>query len=142
MDTRRDLTISEAARIAGTTPETVRYYERFGVLPPARRSANNYRSYGEADVRRLVFLRKGRDLGFSLDDLRKLLAVSDDPNRDCADVDRLTAAHLEAVENKIADLQRLAVELRHLGHQCRGGRISDCRIIEALSPAAGDGRGR
>ena len=91
-------------------------------------------------MRRLVFLRKGRDLGFSLDDLRKLLAVSDDPNRDCADVDRLTAAHLEAVENKIADLQRLAVELRHLGHQCRGGRISDCRIIEALSPAAEDGR--
>jgi len=133
---QQDLTVSEAAKTAGTTPETVRYYERLGVLPPARRSANNYRSYGESDVRRLIFLRKGRDLGFSLDDLRQLLAVSDEPNRDCADVDRLTEAHLEAVENKIADLERLAIELRHLSHQCRGGRISECRIIEALSPDA------
>jgi Cu(I)-responsive transcriptional regulator len=131
-----ELTIREAARAAGTTPETVRYYERLGVLPPARRAANNYRRYARSDVRRLVFLRKGRELGFSLDDLQTLLAVSDDPNRDCAEVDRLTAAHLEAVERKIADLQRLADELRHLSRQCRGGRIRECRIIEALSPSA------
>lgn len=132
---RDELTIGEAARAAGTRPETVRYYERLGILPPPRRTAGNYRLYGDAEVRRLVFLRKGRDLGFSLDDLKTLLALSADAERDCADVDRITLGHLDAVERKIADLQRLAAELRRLSAQCRGGRVRDCRIIDALSPA-------
>jgi DNA-binding transcriptional MerR regulator len=138
---RDELTIRDAPRAAGTTPETVRYSERLGILPPARRAANNDRRYGPSDVRRPVFLRKGRELGFRLDDRQTLLAVSDESNRDCAEADRLTAAHLEAIEQKIADLQRLADELRRLSPQCRGGRIRECRIIEALSPAAyGQGR--
>lgn len=136
-----DLTIGEAAKAAGTKPETVRYYERLGVLPAPRRTESNYRVYGPADVRRLLFLRKGRALGFSLDDLQTLLALSDEADRDCAEVDRITQDHLEAVEQKLADLQRLADELRRLGDQCRGGRIRDCRIIEALTPGESDSAG-
>ncbi|MEQ8968693.1 MAG: helix-turn-helix domain-containing protein [Azospirillaceae bacterium] len=134
---RDDLTIGEAAKAAGTKPETVRYYERLGLLPPARRTEGNYRLYGPRDVERLRFLRRGRDLGFGLDDLRALLALADDPERDCAEVDRIARAHREAVERKIADLESLAGELRRLEVQCRGGRVAECRIIEALSPTAG-----
>ena len=133
------LGIGELAARAGVTPETIRYYERDGVLPPAARAgAGRYRRYGEADVERLQFLRRARELGFSLDEVRELLALADgDPARDCAEVDRIARAHLAAVRAKLARLATLRAELERIVGACEGGRgVGECRILGALS---GDG---
>ncbi len=128
------LTIGTLGKRTGVNIETIRYYERIGLLPEAARSAGNYRVYGPAHVRRLVFIRKARDLGFPLEVVRALLELSDQPDRPCAVVDHLVEEQLAEVERKLSDLHRLRDELDRLAHQCRGGSISECRIIEALSP--------
>jgi DNA-binding transcriptional MerR regulator len=128
------VSIGELAKAASMKVVTIRYYERIGLLRPPRRTPGNYRVYDREQVLRLRFIRKCRDLGFTLDQVRDLLRLSAHKEQDCTDVDRLAAAHLLSVEYKIADLRRLAAELRRLNDCCRGGgRIADCRIIEALS---------
>ncbi|HYE42646.1 MAG TPA: helix-turn-helix domain-containing protein [Caulobacteraceae bacterium] len=127
-------TIGTLARETGVNVETIRFYEREGIIPAPPRTAGNYRLYGPGHVRRLAFIRRARDLGFPLDVVRALLALADQPDRLCGEVDDLVVEQLHEVERKIADLQRLRDELDRLAHQCRGGRISECRIIEALSP--------
>jgi Cu(I)-responsive transcriptional regulator len=130
-----ELTIGELAKATGTKPVTVRYYEQAGLLPPPPRTSGNYRAYGADHLHRLRFIRRCRDLGFTLDQMRDLLRLSSQEDHACAEVDRLTAEHLTEIEQKMADLARLADELRRIGSQCQGGgRIADCRIIEALSP--------
>ena len=131
---RAALTIGRLGRATDCNIETIRYYERIGLLPPAARSAGGYRLYGRDHERRLVFILKARALGFPLDTVRDLLRLADEPERPCAEVDGLVAARLAEVEQKLADLARLKNELDSLAHQCRGGRIADCRIVEALSP--------
>lgn len=126
--------IGEVARATGTKVETIRYYERIGLLPPPARTSGNYRAYADGHLARLSFIRRGRDLGFSLDDLRELLRLSDDRDQPCADVDRIACAHLAEVERKLADLAALGAELRQLIDQCRHRTIAECRIIEALAP--------
>jgi Cu(I)-responsive transcriptional regulator len=136
-------TIGTLGKLTGVNIETIRYYERIGLLPEPARTSGNYRVYGDRHVRPLVFIRKVRDLGFPIETVRALLALADQPDRPCGEVDDLVVAQLHEVERKIADLQRLRDELDHLAHQCRGGRVSECRIIEALSPqerCAVDGR--
>jgi len=86
------------------------------------------------DLGRLSFIRRGRDLGFSLGAKRELLRLSDDRSRPCADVDQIARAHLAEVERKLADLTRLRAELRQLIDQCGHGTIAECRIIESLAP--------
>lgn len=125
--------IGDLARASGCKVETIRYYERIGLLPEPARRASGYRVYGRADVERLRFVRHGRELGFPLDAIRDLLALSDEPNGDCAAADRLCSAQLATVRQKIAALQRLETELASVLGQCRGGRIADCRVIECLS---------
>lgn len=125
--------IGDLARASGCKAETIRYYERIGLLPPAARRASGYRRYGDADVRRLRFVRQGRALGFPLEAIRELLALADRPNQDCAAADRLCTAQLEEVRDRIRALQRLEAELAHVLEQCRGGRVAECRVIEALS---------
>ena len=116
---------------------TIRYYERIGLLPSPARSQGNYRIYGERHERELRFIRRCRDLGFTIEQIRGLLRLSAQEDRACADVDRITAEHLREIEEKIADLARLAKELRRLSDCCQGeGIIADCRILEALSPDA------
>ena len=132
---RAATTIGRLGRATGCNIETIRYYERIGLLPRQARSVAGYRLYGPDHERRLVFVRKARALGFPLDTIRDLLRLADDPERPCAEVDRLVAARLAEVERKLADLARLKSELESLAHQCRGGRIAECRIVEALSPA-------
>ena len=128
------VSIGELARAASTKVVTMRYYERIGLLPPPPRTPGNYRAYDPEHVFRLRFIRRCRDLGFTLDQIRDLLRLSARKEQDCTDVDRLAAAHRASVEGKIADLRRLAAELRRLNDCCGGGgRIADCRIIEALS---------
>ena len=126
--------IGELGRATGTKVETVRYYERIGLLPKPARTGGNYRSYGPAELDRLSFIRRARALGFPIDQVRALLDLSDQRDQDCATVDGLARAHLHDVEAKIADLKALRRELSALIDSCCGGTVADCRIIEALGP--------
>ncbi len=131
-----DLSIGEVAAQTGCTAEAIRYYEREGVVPcPPRAGTGRYRQYGSADVERLAFLRRARELGFSLDEVRALLAFSHgDPGRSCGDVDRLARAHLAQVDEKIAQLNALRDALAGVIDQCGGGMaVADCRILGALA---------
>lgn len=135
MSERIGLSIGALGKATATKVETIRFYEKIGILPAPPRTSGNYRSYGEDHVRRLGFVRRARDLGFPLEAVRAMLALADQPDRPCGEVDALVLEQLREVERKIGDLQRLREELDRLAHQCRGGhRIADCRIIEALSP--------
>lgn len=124
--------IGELSRATGTNIETIRYYERIGLLPAPDRTAANYRSYGDAHRARLAFVRHSRDLGFTIEEIRSLLDLSDDPTRECSEADRIATAHLEQVEAKIAQLTLLRDELSRIVGRCRGGVAADCRVIEAL----------
>ena len=128
--------IGELALVAQCTVETVRYYEKIGLLPKPPRTRGNYRDYGEAELGRLSFVRRARDLGFSLDQVRALLKLSDDRSHDCAGIDRIAEAHLLEVDRKLADLKALRRELKAVIDSCDGGTIAECRIVEALSPRA------
>lgn len=128
------LTIGVLADLTGTNVETIRYYERLGLLAAPARTAGNYRSYEPSDVGRLSFIRRARDLGFSLDQVRELLDLADQTDRSCESVDALAREHLTAVEHKIADLKGLRRELASLISQCSHGTIAECRILEALAP--------
>ncbi|WP_420408147.1 MerR family transcriptional regulator [Hoeflea sp.] len=131
----KQMKIGELARATGTKVVTVRYYEKIGLLPEPDRSEDNYRDYGKTSLERLRFIRRCRELGFSLDQVRDLLSLASDAARPCAEVDEITAVHLAEVERKIADLQALAQQLRSISASCSGGgTISNCRILDAISP--------
>jgi len=130
------LTIGEMGKATNTKIETIRYYERIGLLPKPARTSSNYRNYGQAELARLSFIRRSRDLGFSLDQVRALLGLSDDKSCDCAGIDRIANQHLVEVDRKIADLQALRRELKAVIDSCDGGTVAECRIIEALGPVA------
>ena len=126
--------IGELAKATGTRVETVRYYEQSGLLPAPARTQGNYRSYGGEHLARLSFIRRARDLGFSIEQVRALLDLSDDQTRDCATVDHIATEHLREVDRKIADLTALRRELSAVIASCGGGTVAECRIIEALAP--------
>lgn len=126
--------IGELAAATSTKVETVRYYEKIGLLAPPARSASNYRSYGNEHLARLSFIRRARYLGFTLEAVRELLTLSDDNDQSCEAVDLLASAHLAEVERKIADLSALHHELTRVLGSCRHGTIADCKIIETLAP--------
>jgi Cu(I)-responsive transcriptional regulator len=128
------ITIGDLAEATATKVETIRYYERIGVLPKPPRTRGNYRSYGHDHLQRLAFIRRARHLGFSIDQIRELLGLADDRDQPCDAVDVIARAHLAEVERKIAELAALRHELGELIDQCRSGTIAQCRIIEALSP--------
>lgn len=128
------LSIGRLGARTGTGVETIRYYERIGLLPEPPRTAGNYRAYGEEHVRRLAFVRRARALGFHLETIRALLDVADRPEQPCASVDALARAQIAEVEARIGDLTRLRDELARLVGQCRGGTVGECRIVEALAP--------
>jgi len=130
-----ELKIGALGRATDTNVETIRYYERVGLLSKPPRTDGNYRAYGAPDLNRLSFIRRARDLGFSLDQVRALLELSDDKARDCATVDDLARDHLAEVERKIADLEALKAALSDLIASCCGGTVADCRILEALAPS-------
>ena len=126
-------TIGHVARAASCKVQTIRYYEQIGLLPVAPRSEGNRRFYAQADIDRLMFIRHARELGFALDAIRDLLSLSDDPNQPCVAADAIARRQLDEVERRIARLGSLKTELMRMIDQCRGGRISDCRVIEVLS---------
>lgn len=128
------LAIGELARRTATKIETIRYYERIGLLPAPARTKGNYRAYSPADLNRLSFIRRSRDIGFSLDQVRALLNLADERDRSCKAVDAIAKEHLVEVNRKIADLRALRRELDSMITQCQCGTIAQCRIIESLSP--------
>ena len=129
-------TIGRAAKRAGCTVQTVRYYEQIGVLPAPSRSQGNQRLYTDADIDRLTFVRHARDLGFSLEAVRDLMSLADDPDQPCEAAHTIASAQLVDVEARIARLQALKVELQRMVAQCRGGAITDCRVIGVLGDHA------
>jgi Cu(I)-responsive transcriptional regulator len=132
---KANLAIGDLAKATGTKVVTIRYYEQAGLLPVPQRTAGNYRAYDADHLHRLRFIRRCRDLGFSVEQVRALLTLTEQGERDCCAIDQIAQEHLTAVERKITDLQRLADELRRISRRCQGkGRIAECRIIEALSP--------
>jgi Cu(I)-responsive transcriptional regulator len=128
------LSIGELGKLTDTKVETIRYYERIGLLAAPKRTAGNYRVYGPTHLSRLSFIRRSRDLGFSLEQVRALLDLSDDRDRPCEAVDTIAKTHLAEIDRKIADLRALRRELNNMITQCRCGTVADCRIIDALSP--------
>lgn len=133
MTTGRVYAIGELARQTGTKVETIRWYERDGIMPAPIRNAGGHRLYTEAHRDRLAFVRHARELGFSLKDVRELLRLADDPERPCEQADTIARQHLAAVRSRIARLLALEVELQRMVEACDGGRISDCRVIEVLA---------
>lgn len=127
------LTIGKLGEAAGVKVPTIRYYEQIGLLPTPERSAGNQRLYGSATLNRLAFIRHARDLGFPLEAIRDLLSLSDNPDQSCAAADLVAKEQLVAVQARIARLTALKAELERMITQCAGGRIADCRVIEALS---------
>lgn len=131
-----ELSIGDLARATGTKVQTIRYYEQIGLLPESARTAGGQRRYTPAHRDRLAFIRHGRDLGFSLDQLRELLDLADRPERPCAEADRIAQGHLAEVQRRIAALRALEAELARMIAECQGGRVADCRVIEVLSDHA------
>ena len=126
------VTIGQAAASAGCKVQTVRYYEQIGILPEPVRTQGNQRLYGESGVQRLIFIRHARDMGFSLDAIRDLLSLADDPDHSCDAADAIAREQLEQVNMRITHLAALKQELERMIKQCRGGVISECLVIEVL----------
>ncbi len=126
------MNISKAAEAAGLPVKTVRYYADIGLVAPAGRSAAGYRDYDDAAVRKLAFVRRAREFGFSIPECRELLDLYEDRTRSSADVKRLAERRLAEIETKQRALQELHDELSSLVHACRGDDRPDCPILEHL----------
>lgn len=125
------MSIGEAAAASGVSAKMIRHYEAIGLIRP-RRAANRYRTYAESDVAVLRFIRHARDLGFPLQEVRKLLALWRDRNRSSAEVKRLALNHVETLEAKAASLRAMAASLRHLAAHCHGDERPECPILDEL----------
>ena len=125
--------IGEASRLTGVSAKMIRHYESIGLIPNADRRDSNYRDYGHHDIHRLGFIRRARDLGFSMEEIRDLLRLWGDTQRSSADVKALTQSHIAELDQKI----RLLGEMRHtlatLADACDGDHRPDCPIIEGLA---------
>ncbi len=129
------LTIGRLADSAGLGVETVRFYERKGLLEEPPRNASGYRQYPAETVIRLRFIKRAKELGFSLKEIKELLALRHNANATCADVREQAEVKLRDIEEKIRDLGRMKEALAHLTCQCQGiGPVSQCPILSALEP--------
>lgn len=127
------LSIGELGRRTHCKVQTIRWYEGVGLLPPPARTAGGHRVYGPAHLARLDFIRHARELGFPLDAVRALLALSDRPDRPCEEAHALASVQLALVEDKLRRLESLRVELARMTDACRGGAAAECRILETLA---------
>jgi DNA-binding transcriptional MerR regulator len=131
-----DISIGELARRAGVKAPTIRYYEQAGLLPVPARTQGQQRRYGQVAIARLNFIRHARELGFEAAAVRELLALSEQPDRPCAEVDSIARHHVEDIDRRIARLVALRRELQRSLDLCRHGRVGECRVIEALAEQA------
>lgn len=130
--------IGQLAARSEMSAGTIRYYERIGLLIAPARDSSGYRQYGQDDVRQLTFVRRCRDMGFSLTEIRSLQALAHDPRRSCAEITALAKAHLLDVRSKLASLRRLERTLGGLIASCGGRRVADCRILKELGASGPD----
>jgi DNA-binding transcriptional MerR regulator len=125
--------IGDVSKRTGVKVPTIRYYEQMGLMAPSERSEGNQRRYSRTDVERLTFIRHARDLGFEIDRIRELIALSRHPDAPCDGADRIATAHLTEVRQKIDQLKRLEAELERIVSHCGGHTVEDCYVIRALS---------
>ena len=131
-----ELSIGALAAETGSSVQTIRYYEKIGLLPAAARTEGNQRRYGSAHSGRLAFIRHSRELGFSIETIRELLALCDAPDNDCGAADEIARRQLLAVEARIKQLNALRTELKRMVGDCTGGRIAACHVIEVLADSS------
>jgi len=130
---KRAFTIGALSRDAECPPETIRYYEREGLLPRASRTAGNYRLYGPAHLERLVFIRNCRSLDMTLDEIKQLLQFRDEPQSECGAAHALIDEHIAHIGERIAELEQLQRQLQALRHQCQPiGNPRKCGILDRL----------
>jgi Cu(I)-responsive transcriptional regulator len=135
------MNIGQAAKATGVSAKMIRYYESTGLIPKALRSEAGYRHYGEADIHTLRFIRRARDLGFSVEQIGELVGLWRDRERASADVKRIALGHVDALERKAAALQAMSRTLRHLAACCQGDTRPDCPILEELAAPGADAAG-
>ena len=137
------LNIGQAATQSGVSAKMIRHYESLGLLREARRTAAGYRVYDESDVHTLRFVRRARDLGFSMSDIERLLGLWQNRRRASADVRKIAQRHIADLDRKISELQEMRRTLEHLVHHCRGDHRPECPILDDLADeAAARGGGR
>ena len=129
----RTLPIGALSEQTGVKIPTIRYYEQAGLMPAAARTEANRRTYGDAAVHRLRFIRHARELGFEVEAIRQLLDLSDQPDRPCAEADVIARTHLREIDSKIARLTALRSEVKRMTDDCAHGRVGDCRVIQVLA---------
>lgn len=130
------MNIGQAAANSGVSAKMIRYYESIGLIEPPARTAAQYRVYADDDVHTLRFVRRARDLGFSLEETRELIALWRDRSRASADVKKLAMAHVRDLEAKAAELKAMADTLRHLAAHCHGDHRPDCPILADFAAEA------
>lgn len=129
----KNFTIGEVSSVSGVKIPTIRYYEQSGLIPVPDRTEGNRRLYEQADIRRLIFIRHSRELGFEVDAIRALLQLQDNPDQPCTVADQLARERLIDVQQRIAKLNALQAELQKMLEGCAHGRVDECRVIEVLS---------
>jgi MerR family transcriptional regulator, copper efflux regulator len=127
------MNIGQAAKSSGVSAKMIRHYEENGFIPKAARTVSGYRTYGETDVHVLRFIRRARDLGFSLAEIKTLLGLWTNRRRASSDVKRLVDQHVKELDRKIVELQAMRRTLANLAHHCHGDERPDCPILEDLS---------
>lgn len=125
--------IGDLASATGTKVNTIRFYEEIGLMLPAARTDSGRRTYAPSDLDRLRFIRHARELGFATQEIRSLLALGDEPERECSKVTEIAVRHLAIVNEKISRLMLLRDELGRTARLCAGGTVAECRILETLS---------
>lgn len=131
--TPQPITIGALSQRTGCNIETIRYYERIGMIPKPPRTQGGHRLYAQEHLKRLVFIRRSRELGFSLEQIRELLRFADGGRYTCSQVRAITVEHLDEVRARMKDLKRLEKVLNTMASQCDRGKVPDCPVIEALS---------
>ena len=126
------LGIGSLSKQTGCNIETIRYYEREGLMPDPPRTTGGHRVYDDKHLKRLTFIRRSRELGFTLEDVRGLLRIVDGGHYTCAEVKAVTLNHIDDIRGKMADLRKLEKVLKELAAQCTGDQTPDCPIVEAL----------
>ena len=130
------MNIGQAAAASGVSAKMIRHYESIGLLPEAERTEAGYRQYGERELHTLRFVRRSRDLGFSLDEIKQLLELWQNRSRSSREVKALAQAHVKALDEKIAEMQAMKATLQNLVQHCHGDDRPDCPILESLEAGA------
>lgn len=131
------MNIGEASSASGVSAKMIRYYEQIGLISPAMRSDNNYRTYGEQEVHNLRFIKRARTLGFSLEETETLLKLWQDKARESSAVKQIALSHVADLERKIDEMRSMVKTLSHLAHCCGGDHRPDCPILDDLAGTSG-----